>query len=61
MGLRNNLLNLNQMNFNLIYCNFIQLLWYLPITTNALILFILYLYTYLLLFIILVVVVTEGL
>ena len=45
MGLSNNLRNWLQMYFNHIYCNFIQLLWYLPMTTNALILFILYLYT----------------
>ena len=45
MGLSNNLWNLLQMHFNHIYCKFIQLLWYLPVTTNALILFILYLYT----------------
>ena len=50
MGLSNNFLNWYQMCLNLIYCNFIQLLCYLPMTTNIIIIFILYFYTYLLLF-----------
>ena len=59
MGLSNKLSNCYQMCLNFIYCNFIQLLCYLPMTTNAIIIFILYLYTYLLLFLLLLLVLLK--